>query len=419
MGIKRNEAAEPQWCDMDYAMQSKHGVFSREGWNKTVKWKVLLEHAKRTECLCHLMFESTYPSSLFLAGMELLEANLYAYGDLFYWLTGLKANTLDYELFHEALARICFWNMRCYKEQRQIQNTLVEIETLFMDCLKQEPLWDELKESHIWKSDDTLSCIGEAMDAPVAWTDEKAYARHYAFTFVRETYKVTEVDESDLTQRIARIFQLADFFKKLLVACGCGCYYDFAGLLSSFRKSEKAQSRYIQPWKRYFNGTRDSLIENMRHHPDLAPWIDRYVCIEGDRNVIGRLFCEERADGVFFPLKEEKEEDYYNPDNWLNILTIGAVLQEYDEQPESAKIKTEAVQTLLLKLSMYFRDEAAAERFYKAIDGMSDKVIITIVKRFSNAKLLSNTSKDLWKLLHDANLYKAGYTNWNGQLNKQ
>lgn len=418
MGIKRNEIAEPQWNDRDYAMQSKHGVFSRECWNKTVKWKVLLEHVKRTKGICHLMFESTYPSSLFLAYIELLEANLYAYGDLFYWLTGLKVNTLDYELFHEALARISFWNMKCYKDLRQIQYELVEIETLFMECLKQEPLWDELKESPMWKSDDSLSDIREAMDAPVSWTEEKGFARHYAFAYVRETYKVTEVDETDLTQRIARIFQLSDYFKAILGACGCGFYYDFAGLLLSFRKSEKAQSRYIQPWRRYYHDTRDSLIEKMRHNPDLAPWVDRYICVEGDRNVIGRLFCEEPADGVFFPLKE-KDEVYYNPDNWLHILTIAAVLQEYDDQQEVVKKETDETKTFLLKLSLYFKDEATAERFYHSINGMSDKAIMTIVKRYSNAKLCSNTSKDLWQLLHDAKLYKAGYTNWNGQLNKK
>ena len=73
MEIKRNEAATPQWHVMDYAEMSKHDVFSREGWNKTVEWKVLLEHAKRTEGICHLMFENTFPSSLFLASVELLE----------------------------------------------------------------------------------------------------------------------------------------------------------------------------------------------------------------------------------------------------------------------------------------------------------------------------------------------------------
>lgn len=419
MGIKRNETAEPEWNDWDYAVRSKHDVFSRERWNKIVQWKVLLEHVKRTKGICHLMFESTYPSSLFFAYIELLEANLYVYGDLFYWLTGLKVNTLDYELFHEALSRICFWNMKCYKDLRQIQYEFVEIETLFMECLKQEPLWDKLKESPMWKSDDSLSHIREAMDGPVSWTEEKGLARDHAFTYVRETYKVTEVDETDMTQRIAKIFQLTDFFKNLLVACGCGCYYDFVGLLSSFRKSEKARSRYMKPWERYFNGTRDSLVEKMRNNPDLAPWVDRYICVEGDRNVVGRLFCEELTDGVFFPLKKEKEEDYYNPDNWLNILTIAAVLQEFDEQQKTVKKETDETQTLLLKLSLYFKDEATAGRFCNSINGMSDKEIITIVKNYQNAKLCLDTSKNLWKLLHDANLYKAGYSNWNAQLNKR
>lgn len=70
MGIKRNEVAEPQWSKWDYAEESKHDIFSRESWNKTVEWKVLLEHAKKTEGICHLLFENTYPSSLFFASID-------------------------------------------------------------------------------------------------------------------------------------------------------------------------------------------------------------------------------------------------------------------------------------------------------------------------------------------------------------
>ncbi|MBR5395595.1 MAG: hypothetical protein IK144_11040 [Bacteroidaceae bacterium] len=400
MGIKRNEAAKPQWNKWDYAEESKHDIFSRECWNKTVEWDVLLEHAKKAKGICHLLFENTYPSSLFFASIDLLEANLYVFGDLFYWLTGLNANTADFEMYLEAISHIRFWNMKCYKNLRQTCDELRKIESLFIECLKQEPLWDDLKDSPVWESDNRLSLARKRMDKPNLQTEEKLFARHRAFAYVREIYKVPKADEADLIQKIAKILQLTEFFKFLLGACGDCYYYNFASLLSSFRKSEKARSRYIKPWERYYNGTRDSLIEKMRNNPDLAPWVDRYICLEEDCNLIGRLFCEESADGVFFPLKKGMEEHYYNPDTWLNILTIAAVLMEYDEQhtqpAEKPARKPKAPSPFAEFIIDTPKREAVLKRLHEIIDGKTPKTCaLTILAAVQNGILMQPTYKAL------------------------
>ena len=49
---------------------------------------------------------------------------------------------------------------------------------------------------------------------------------------------------------------------------------------------------------------------------------------------------------------------------------------------------------------------------------MNDTEIITLVKKYWQADLCTNRSKALWRVLHNAGLYKAGYTNWNGLMNK-
>ena len=421
MEIKRNEAVEPQWHEMIYAERSKHGVFSSEGWNKTVEWKVLLEHAKKTQGICHLIFEYTYPSSLFFASVELLEANIYVFGDLFYWLTGLNANTLDNGLIDEALSRIWFWNMRCYKDLRQIQHELEEIESLLIEGLKQGPLWDDLKTSPIWKSDNTLSHFRPRLDDPISWDEGKRWARHYAFTYIQERYKVTETDNADFTQRIVNILQRTQFFMLLLGACGACFNYNFSPSLSLFRKSEKARSRYIKPWERYFSGSRDSLIEKMRSNPDLGPWVDRYICLEGDEYIMGRLFFEELSDNVFFPIKKETEDEFYNPVVWISLMTIATVLQEYDEQHDTStpaattgdKVEDEI---LLTKLSMFFKDEVVTRKFLDAARTMDNRRIIGLVKHYKKYGNCSNTSKALWEVLHEAGIYTAGYSNWSAQI---
>lgn len=425
MAIQRNEVAEPRHNEWDFAVASKHGVFSRECWNKTVEWDVLLEHAKKIEKICHLLFENTFPSSLFLAIIDLLEANIYVFGDLFYWLTGMKVNTLDPRLYNEALSRIFFWNMRCYRELRQIQHELEQIGIIINECIKHDSVWVELRESSLWISEDWYSHAGQRIKATILWTEEQRIAGHPAFTYVHNIYKykVSEADKTELLVRISNILRNASYFKDLLGACGCAYYNDFHNLLSSFRKSEKARSRYIQPWERFFNGTRDSLIEKMMSNPDLEPWVNRYIGLERDDNVIGRLFCEEYDDDAFSFPKKEKEEDYYNPDTWLSLLTIAAVLQEYDElhgatSPTVAAADKHDDTALVVKLSLCFINEEVARKFLTAVRDMDDDLTIALVQSYQNQKLCTDTTIRLWRMLKDAGLYKASFSNWNKHMNK-
>jgi hypothetical protein len=73
---------------------------------------------------------------------------------------------------------------------------------------------------------------------------------------------------------------------------------------------------------------------------------------------------------------------------------------------------------LLLRLSLFFKDENTSVRFVNSIKDMDDKEIITLLKKYRDAGLCSDTSKSLWRELNKAGFYKTGYTNWNAQLNK-
>ena len=83
----------------------------------------------------------------------------------------------------------------------------------------------------------------------------------------------------------------------------------------------------------------------------------------------------------------------------------------------TVKPEKEADDELLLKLSLYFKDDDIARRFLKSVRDMkADTEIITLVKKHRDAKTCTDTSKKLWKILHDANIYKAKYRNWMDQL---
>ena len=80
---------------------------------------------------------------------------------------------------------------------------------------------------------------------------------------------------------------------------------------------------------------------------------------------------------------------------------------------------TEDDETLLTKLSLCFKDEDTAKRFLDSIKGMDDTEIVRLVRKYSDSGLCTDASKALWKLLSEAGLYKAGYPNWNKQMNQR
>lgn len=104
---------------------------------------------------------------------------------------------------------------------------------------------------------------------------------------------------------------------------------------------------------------------------------------------------------------EEKLEklDEIRPDDDVSLPSVSGA--KYNEEE------------LLSKLCLYFREEEMAKRFLNSVKNMNDKEIIARVKKDKNANICTDTSKSLWRVLHDAHIYKATYANWNKQLNKE
>jgi hypothetical protein len=253
--------------------------------------------------------------------------------------------------------------------------------------------------------------------------DKRSY--HYAC----EAYWDSRTDDKALQDQLHTILDFLDNYRNLfrflteLSVRDC----DFEEFISLFRRGLKGKE-YIAPWRSDFGGSRDSLIAKMEKDPELEPWVNRYTHRRTDKSIVEHMFYDDNW-------HIRNEEEFYNSDNWIRILTIAAVLQEYDEQQhavvadvrdeededeEDEKAETSLrEETILLKLSPYFRDEATAKRFLKSVQLMNDKEIVTLVKKYRDNGLCTDTSKGLWKVLHDAHLYKTLYTNWNAQLNKR
>ena len=403
MGIKRNEVADPEWDEWDYAVRSKEDLFSKKRWKETVNWDIILKQAEKTRQASQMIDINLYPSTVFFAALDLLEANLYMIDDLFYCLTGMRMMTTKV-MSEELKNKLGFWNMDSYKELEQIEAEFMQTKDILMECLKYEPIWDislQVKEKYFWAKH-------LIEDTPIP---KPYYLKEYVCSYVRAHYETDDIDQEARSTQIATILELLDkywIFFHIIYRIPIR----FPKLLAMFRQSQLAQTDFIEPWRHDFGGTRDSLIAKMEKDTELGPWVHRYDHLALDNHVPFWLLSGTKN----FNGSVDKEA-YLNTDNWLSILTIAAVLQEYDElhQAES-EADEDCDEDILLKLELYFKDEASTQRFLKSVKDMNDTEIITLVKKYWQAGLCTDASKNLWRVLYEANLYKATYANWNKQV---
>lgn len=412
MGIKRNEVAEPQWRPNDYARINKENLFSDELWGYTINWNLLLEQIKKTEEASQPIDRYIFPSRLFSAYIDILEANLYILDDLFYYQTGIRiGNMSNPNSVSHAIFSLRFWMMDSYKKVEMIYEGLIRIENHLIVCLKQKPfseIADRLSKKGRYASE--LNTID-----PTTFVYD--YLKQPAYSYACDAYRDSTTDQNAMVNQIESILGFFENYKGLLSFFVNDFFLsaiNIKNLAISFRQSKKGEE-FIKPWRRDFEGSRDSLIVKMEKDPELGPWVNRYTHLREDENTTQLLFCD---DCGFIKNKEEA----LNTDNWIRLLIIASVLQEYDEQHQAtAEVDNdddEEYETLLLKLTPYFKDEATATRFLNSVRLMNDKEIITLVKKYRDGGLCTDSSKGLWKVLHDANLYKPLYKNWNAQLNK-
>lgn len=407
MGIKRNKP----FIELQSGPKiNKENMFSLFRWKHAINWDLMLAQIKKTENACQLIDAYLYPSRLFPLYINIMEANLYILDDMFYDQTGIRmGNKHDSSLFSD-IDNLKFWNMDCYQKIKMSIEGIDRIVLHLMNLSKQIPLLDI---SH--PIIDSVRRVYENNITLPAFVFNDIYKEslcHYAY----EAYRESITDEKALQDQYLRVLDFLDNYRSLfcflieLTVRDC----DFEELLTSFRQGVKGQE-FIKPWRHDFEGSRDSLIAKMEKDPELEPWVNKYTHRREDKSLFEHLFCDENW-------HIRNEEEVYNTDNWIRILTIAAVLQEYDEQQNAVIEKAEEEkkeETILLKLSLYFKDEDTAKRFLNSVQQMNDREIITLVKKYRDGCLCTDTSKNLWKVLHEADLYKSLYTNWNAQLNKR
>lgn len=320
---------EPMWHMDDFASVSTCDLFSEDRWGIKVEWEILLEQAKKIDSIVLLIDKYDYPSRLFLSYLDILDANLHIYSDLFYYLIGEHMGTSPnrHDFFQKGQAgciyqRLFFWNLDYIDEMAQIRETLVQAQTHFIECLKQNKLKDICSQvAKKWNMGFYLN--NNANKLGIIWFKDRAY--DYAIEAYRE-----EVSPGSLVKQIVDMLNIlsnAIHFFCLSSELPKNC---FPGLLEKFRNSEQGQN-LIKAWLYDLDGPRDRLIANMEKTQELTPWVHRYLHIRKDGEVIEQLFYDEMTGFML------DEKEYYNTCNWISILKIATLLQEYDERNSGTK----------------------------------------------------------------------------------
>ena len=396
--------SEPQWHKWHYAIIDKEDLFSKKLWKHCMYWDDMLQQIDNIEKISQQIDADMYPSRLFSTYIDLLEANMYILDDIFYYESGKRIGSEYHPLsLLPAVYSLRFWNLDCHSWIKIAYGGLVVAKEHMLMCLKKKPL-SEIADSVIKNSDHGIE-LNAFPSSP------RVYRPVHSYAF--EAYRESDPDKNTLVKQIVTILNILDNYETIF------SYFidertlgllDFQKMLSSFRQSEKGEN-LIQPWRRDMEGSRDSLIAKMEKDLDLGPWVNRYTHPKEDKNILFHLFCDDH-------LLLRDEEEMFNTDNWIRILTIAAVLEEYDErQAESAEASAKEEDTLL-RLSLYIKENLAGKFLESAHTMKTDKEIIALVRQYYDNKMITGASKDLWSVLNDANLYKKTYNNWRDQLNK-
>ena len=389
MGIKRNKLAEPQWESFEYAKIDKENLFSYDLWKHTINWNLLLEHIKKTEGACQMINEYIYPSRLFTAYIDILEANMCILNDIVYYEIGIHptANTKE-TWFILATHYLRFWNMDWYKEMKMIYDGLHRIENHLLKCLKQNPLLDIADE--VFKKSNYAKAFQITPREPSDDIFNKC-----SYSYACDAYRDSETDKNTLVEQILNIVNTIETHKMLLdyfininesafSSLNCEC------LVKMFRQSGKGEN-FIKPWRRDYEGSRDSLIAKMEKDPELGSWVNRYTHLREGYNekTTIQLFCDD-------DYNIKNIEETFNTDNWIRLLTIAAVLQEYDEQhAQPAKkpaMKAKAPSPFTDFIIDTPRSEAVLKRLHEIIDGKKPKVCaLTILAAAQSGILMQPT----------------------------
>lgn len=399
MTIERKTDVAPNWGPFEYATLSKCDIFSKERWGLTVKWHLLLEQAEQINHIVGLLLNTPYPTRLFFSYIEILEANLFIFNDMFYFLTGGRlTDGIGFDMkegshYDETWERLQFWNIDCHDTILKIAESFSKSQNTFRNVLHRSEL------SFLIRTIDS-SCEPETEELSA----KKSPDVESVYRYILNLYGEKDLDKVALANHIENILEFLEQNTDYMFQWARGWYSecflleDFPSLLIKFINSERGRM-ILQSWENELNGTREHLIMNLEKDKNYQAWVHKYIHLSDKHNIIQELFADEKSSTKI------NYKKLNNTDNWLSILSIAAIFQEYDKRQE-----------IIGKLKPFFyNNENKTRSFYESIKGADPKMITAYVNQLANDGVISDKGKGLYTVLHENSLYDPTYQNWNSQ----
>lgn len=330
MSIKRKEIPEPNWYSDDYVSICSSDLFCEKRCEMPWSWEDILWQVDSIDEIISMFYKMKNQTCLFSHYLDIVEANLFYLDDIFYYSTGVRIGCnpeklKDGELINDVYQRLRFWTM-CFAgvEIRKTRVAIEKAEFDFFNFIELNIPKEILKEvAEEWGYIDKARRTGNnALGLIHEYDHDHLYAT--------KAYE-TKINKKAIKKQIDNIF---GFFKNYHAIYKYLERFpeneDFYDLLRQFRKSEKGRSS-IKVWERDFNGSRDKLIEKLEKDKRLKAWVFPYLYLREDESMFLQLFSDEVNP------YEYNDNKLYDVDNWINILIVAAVLQEYDERHDCHK----------------------------------------------------------------------------------
>lgn len=406
--ITQSEETHSEWILEKIKAQHPKAIFDLDGWDRIIDWETIEKQVEHIDTLATYMEEHDLPPLLYKTYLDLLHTSLQVLRDVFFVNTGFYLDIDNPAKIEEQddFKKLRFWLLRDIEVTRRV---FTVFERLFhyhkiqsldshMICDYVDGAWDsvEIKLRGIDSDEEVKRVIGEQKFRSIkSWCMTYAYSPYENREGVDSISTVSQ--SLEVSRYIGEFFQL--FFQLAYI------YQieedSLTELIDELTHSEYGEFR-LGGWRKDMNVSKEVFINKLETDNELKPLVrDVVAVLEGKRSVRS-LF----NDGSFPPQVDISKCS--NLLNWINIIVIAALLNEYEEK-----------QKIVNQLKPYFyNDEDKARKFYGQIDGLEPTMITSFVMKLVKYEHYPEVlkSKSFWQVLHNNKLYPNSYPNWNDQL---
>lgn len=400
--ITSDKECHSEWIIDTIKKRHSDDLFSIERWNQKIVWKDIEKQVEHVDALVTYLKEHKMPPLLFKQYIDLIHTSLQVLRDIVFVNTGFYIDPMaPGEISEqEGFKKLRFWTLSDLEVTKRLYKTFERLikYSYTIDTPKDEDVWETVEEclKGAYSKDEHERVLGESkFNHTSSWCMEYAFApyenREGVWNFGNE------IQKNHVNMYIHCFFSL--FFQLSVI------YQieenSLSELVDEMKRSEYGENR-IKGWRKDMNLSKEDFIEKLESVPEMKPWVKSVVAVLEEKQFIRSLFSKENT-----PYEIDLEK-CSNVRNWMTVILIVALLQEYEKEQE-------VVQEIL---PFFYMGEKDARDFLNRIRGAEPQMITALVKKLVDKDKMPDAlkTKSFYSVLKKHGLYTKSYENWNQQV---